>query len=250
MAAICPEGFIRPFSAGHLAYLVAFAALAGLFYWRRKALLQTPQPLFQALLVLTIAQQLLLYGSYWLSAGFDLAESLPLHISRVSSLLGIYWLWRRWDKAMDVLFFFGLFAYGSFLFPSRVHPICHPIGISFLINHAITILLPPLAMATGHWRPTKEGLRRAYLWFLVYLGAAWAVNRLVDGNYFYLKYRIVFQQMPEGLFLLFLAVFTFLLFSAAYAVTSACLRLLQPQRPALSAVRRPKEHLYTKQNAG
>ena len=102
MAAICPEGFIRPFSAGHLAYLVTFAALAGLFYWRRKTLLQNTQPLFKALLVLSIAQQLLLYGSYWFTTGFDLAESLPLISTDVVVLaidavaadgMDVSWLW-------------------------------------------------------------------------------------------------------------------------------------------------------------
>lgn len=45
-----------------------------------------------------------------------------------------------------MLCFFGLYAWTSFLYPSRVHGIFHPIGVSFFVNHVITLLLPYYGM--------------------------------------------------------------------------------------------------------
>src|SRR5690625_4093123 len=83
------------------------------------------------ILSFSISQQVLLYSWYIFETGFDVSEALPLHISRISSILGIIYLITKNQKVLDVLFYFGLFAYGTFFYPQRVYPVYHAIGVSF-----------------------------------------------------------------------------------------------------------------------
>lgn len=168
------------------------------------------------LLVISMIQQIGLYSWYIFETGFELGESLPFHISRVSSILGIVFLITQNKKVLNVLFYFGLYAYGSFFYPSLVYPAYHLMGLSFFINHAITILLPILVAIISDWRPSKDGVIYAYRWFLIYFTFVYFFNPLVDGNYFYLKYRPFFDSWPDSIYIPFILVFTFIIFIVGY----------------------------------
>lgn len=196
-----------------------------------KKVSERPEPLLRVILVISIAQQILLYGSC-IAEGFNWAEGLPLHISRISSLLGIAWLICRNNKIIDVLFFFGLFAYASLFYPSRVHPITHPIGWIFLINHIITILLPILAVYATNWRPTKEALFQAMKSFLVYLAAAMFTNKLTNGNYFYMTQRIAFDDIPLWQYTILSILMTYVIFTFGYLLGSLLIRAYRRKNPA------------------
>jgi hypothetical integral membrane protein (TIGR02206 family) len=148
-------------------------------------------------LLVSLLQQVLLYTWYYFETGFHPSVSLPLHISRISTLLGMVYLLTKNGRLMDILFYFSLFAYGSFLYPQRVYAIEHVIGQSFLINHIITLLLPFYASMAYGWKPAPFSYLKAYSAFLVYFAMVLIVNPLVDGNYFYLKYRPFFKDWPE-----------------------------------------------------
>lgn len=199
--------FIKPFDAQHAIYLGIFLVVLGLILSQHRKIKEDAEPVLATTLALSIMQVIILYGSY-IAEGFNWAEGLPLHISRVSTFIGILWLITRKPIFMDILFFFGLYAYGSFLYPSRVHPITHPIGISFLTNHIITILLPIIAVIAFDWRPTKKAFWHSTAWFLVYLAAAMFANALTGGNYFYMTKRIVFQNLPLWQYTVFMVFFT------------------------------------------
>ncbi|WP_456236502.1 TMEM164 family acyltransferase [Actinomyces culturomici] len=117
------------------------------------------------MLVVSLAQQCLLYGAY-LAAGWDWSEALPLHVSRISAILGIVYLATGSKRVMDVLFYFGLWSWFSFLYPSQVQPITNVFGWSFVINHTITLLMPVLAWVTTDWRPSRRALHRAFAWLV------------------------------------------------------------------------------------
>ena len=159
--------------------------------------------------------------------GFDVSESLPLHISRVSTLLGIVYLMTKNEKVLNVLFYFGLFAYGSFFYPQRVYPIYHAIGISFFINHAITILLPIFAAIAYDWRPHLRGVFKAYGWFLVYFVFVYFLNPLIDGNYFYLKYRPFFGSLPDSVYVPLVLIATLGIFFLGYYLSKIIRYLIE-----------------------
>lgn len=228
--------FIRPFDLQHAFYLGSFLIILSLVLLNHKKIAAKPEPIWRAALVLTIIQQFILYGSYLLE-GFNLAEALPLHISRVSSLIAIAWLVSRKTIFMDLLFFFGLYAYGSFFYPSRIHPITHPIGWSFLINHVVTILLPITVIIAGDWKPSKQSLYAAMRYFLLYLAAAMLANAWTGGNYFYMTRRIAFMHLALWQYTILIIAFTFMIFVVIYFISRKLINLYRRRHPSSHVTR-------------
>lgn len=141
-----------------------------------------------------------LYSWYAFETGFDLSEALPLQICRISTLLGIIFLITKNTKVLEIVFYFGLFAYGSFFYTSRIHPIYHVMGISFVINYTLTVLLPYFGYIAYQWSQKFKGFLKAYAYFLVYFFFVYFLNPLIDGNYFYLKYRPFFSNWPDYIY--------------------------------------------------
>lgn len=215
--------FIRPFDAQHAVYLGIFLIVLFLILAQHRRIKEQIEPVLGTTLALSIMQVIILYGSY-LAEGFNWAEGLPLHISRISTFIGIFWLITRKPIFMDILFFFGLYAYGSFFYPSRVHPITHPIGISFLVNHIVTILLPIISVIAFDWRPTKRAYWRSVGFFLIYLAAAMVTNALTGGNYFYMTKRIAFHDLPLWQYTIFVIFLTMAIFAAGFFAGNALIK--------------------------
>lgn len=208
--------YITTFGGHHLFYITMMLGLLALMIYYRKSIRKYSETFRKWLLVVAVAQQVLLYSWYIFETGFDISESLPLHISRISSILGIIFLITKNTSVMNVLFYFGLYAYGSFLYPSLVYPFYHAIGISFFVNHALTILLPIFAAIAYDWRPDLPSLFKSYGWFLVYFFFVYFLNPLIDGNYFYLKHRPFFGHWPDSLYIPAVLIATFLIFFIGY----------------------------------
>ncbi|MFD2043116.1 TIGR02206 family membrane protein [Ornithinibacillus salinisoli] len=216
--------FITPFDLHHFVYIFVVSVALVLLIGKREKVKENRNTIAMVILIISILQQIMLYSWYVFETGFDLSESLPLHISRINTLLVIYFLITKNSKVLDVLFYFSLFAYASFLYPQRVYAIYHIIGISFLVNHVITLLLPYFAYIAYRWRPNFIGLLKAYGFFLIYLMSVYFFNPLVDGNYFYLKYRPFFRGWPDYLYIPSIAIVTFLGFAIAYFIIRTIIR--------------------------
>ncbi|MGW9552476.1 TMEM164-related integral membrane acyltransferase [Citricoccus zhacaiensis] len=210
--------YIPLFGVDHLLALgTVLAAVALLLAFRRQVRELAPV-LRWGLLVLTLAQQVALYSYQALVAGWDWGDSLPLHISRVTTLILMAYLITGRRTVLEVGFYFGLYAYATFIYPQRIQPMDHLMGWSFLVSHAVTILVPVLAGIADGWRPTVRGLWRSYAWFLAYFGVVLGVNALTDGNYFYLKFRPFLQALPDPLYWLAACAATLALMWIGYAV--------------------------------
>jgi hypothetical integral membrane protein (TIGR02206 family) len=212
--------YIRPFDMDHIIYIGILIITLFLMLKNYNYVKINSKNIGNIILGISIFQQILLYSWYFLETDFDLSEALPLHICRISTLLGIYFLITKNTKVLDLIFYFGLFAYGSFLYPSRVYPIYHAIGISFLINHAVTLLLPYFGYIAFGWRTNLKGLIKSYIFFLFYFVFVYFLNPLIDGNYFYLKYRPFFKNWPEYIYVPTLLVFTLVIYIFAYRIVS------------------------------
>ncbi|GAA5162154.1 TIGR02206 family membrane protein [Ornithinimicrobium tianjinense] len=202
----------------HLIYATGLVLLAAaLLGWRERVRAHAGQ-VRTVLLVVVVLQQLTLYGFY-AATGWDNAESLPLHISRVSALLSLVYLATGSRRVMDVLFSFGLWAWASFAYPQNIQPVDNILGWSFFVNHAVTLLMPAFAWITTDWRPTVSGLRRALGWFAVYVAAAVVANALTGGNYFYQREKPLLPWLDQPYYLLASVAATVLLFWLGYAVS-------------------------------
>ncbi|HZK05422.1 MAG TPA: TIGR02206 family membrane protein [Actinomycetaceae bacterium] len=228
--------FISLFGPDHLMYMaIMLLCLAGLIFGRRWVRAHS-EPMRWVLMVISSAQFVALYLWYGLETGFDLAEALPIHISRISTILGIWFLATKNLKVLDVLFYFGLFAYFTFLLPQRIYPITHIIGWSFLISHIMTILLPIFAAVAYGWRPTIPALWRSFAWFLLYFAVVLMVNPAVGGNYFYLRDRPIpfMQDLPAIIYNSLSVIVTFAIFWIGYGISRVIVRNVSPE-PALVA---------------
>ncbi|MFC7403235.1 TIGR02206 family membrane protein [Citricoccus sp. GCM10030269] len=211
--------FIRLFGPDHLLALGTVVAVLVSMLLFRRSVRDHAGYLRWALLTLAILQQVGLYSYQAFVAGWDWGDSMPLHISRVTTLILIAYLITGKHAVLEVGFYFGLYAYATFLYPQRIQPMDHLMGWSFLISHAVTILVPIYAGIAEGWRPTRAGLWRSYRWFLVYFVAILGVNRLTDGNYFYLKYRPFFQELPDPVYWLAACAATLALMGLGYQVS-------------------------------
>lgn len=201
----------------HLLYAAGLVLVAVLLLTNRAWVREHATVVRRVLLVVLVLQQLTLYGFYAVT-GWDNAESLPLHISRVSALLGLVYLATANRKVMDVLFYFGLWAWASFSYPQNIQPVTNILGWSFWTNHVITLLMPAFAWITTDWRPSLSGLRRALGWFAVYLVVAVTVNALTGGNYFYQREKPLLPFVDQPWYLVLSVAATAVLFFLGYAV--------------------------------
>lgn len=204
--------------ADHRTYLAFYLTLLVLLLSARD-LVRRRQELVRGVLVLvSLAQQVVMYGHH-LARGDRWADALPLHICRVCTLLGLVWLLTGQDGAMQLVFYLGLFAYGSLAYPYGIEPRDHVMGWSFVVNHSLTLLLPVYAAVVAGWRPTLRGLGGSYLAFLGFLAVAERTNRRTGGNYFYLQDRPVLRTLSHRRYLAVTAAGTAVLFGAGYAVS-------------------------------
>ncbi len=207
--------FIKPFGLDHFIYLTIFLIIAGLFFVKRNKVTENKNTITKIILLTSILQQIVLYGSYFILEDFDISVSLPLHISRINTIMGILYLITKDKDIYKVISFTGFFALLSFLYPSQVHKISHPIGISFLVNHIITLLLPFYARICYEEEYPWDDKNFAFGFFLTYLLSVYTLNPLIDGNYFYLVNRPIsaLNGIPDLIYLVLCTVFAFGLFT-------------------------------------
>ena len=206
--------YIQLFSLSHWFYLIFFTICFFLLIKNQKIIALKPDRYRYSLLIISMIQQVILYFWYFDQKNFPISEALPLHISRVSSLLGILYLLTLNRRIMDIMAYFSTFAYLSFLAPAKIHPAYHALGLSFLINHVITIILPYFAIIAYKWKPSFKALINSYLCFIFYLLNLPLINQLTNGNYFYLNQRPlnIFQSLSLPTYIALLILATFCLF--------------------------------------
>ncbi len=206
--------YITLFNPDHIIYILGMILVGIALFIKRDALKEDRSKITAAILIVSVFQQILLYSSYYFILDFDLGESLPLQISRVNTILGIIFLITKNEKVFRVLALFGLFAWLSFLYPSRVYGITHPIGWSFFINHVVTLLLPFYGIIAYNMKIKTMDSLKVFPWFVLYVAVAYFVNMLTDGNYFYLKHKPIFAGLHDLFYIPLSLIFTLMLFMA------------------------------------
>lgn len=208
--------YIRLLGWEHFFYMSLILMMVFTLIVQRRRLYLYQDTLTKVVLSASLFQQFLLYAWYFFETGFDLGEALPLHLCRISSVLGIVYLITKKSLLMDVVFYYGLYAYASFAYPQAIYAPYHLLGISYLLNHTITLILPIVAYYAFDWRPKIEGLIISILSFLIYFVIAYYVNGVTGGNYFYLTNRPFLHALPAWQFNTLAVLITILGFCLGY----------------------------------
>ncbi|AYW47466.1 TIGR02206 family membrane protein [Tetragenococcus koreensis] len=181
----------------HFLYLfIIIALLTLLFCYQRQVKIYEKTVMWIVLLLALIQRGLSL--AYFISIGeYTLAEALPLHICRLVCLFIILQFFLQKDWLDQIIFFWGLFAYASFVYPVEISPLTHVMGITFVLLHSLNILFPLVRYFTVGFVPSFRGSLLAVVLFAIYLPLVAVFNELTDGNYFYLVERPFFHNMAS-----------------------------------------------------
>lgn len=203
-----PEYFYSPdapyvglYSVEHILYLIFCFVAIFLFVKYHGFVRKNRDTIGKIMLGIILFQQVfLMYGWYIFCTDLELKEGLPLYICRISSLLSIWYLIRKDNRVMDVIFYFSIYALISLFYPMSVYHFLHVNGISYTVNHLMTVLIPIFGAIAYGWKPGWKAFLRASIAFTVYLPVVIVANALTGGNYFYLVNRPFFHDMPALLF--------------------------------------------------
>lgn len=204
--------YIKLLGPDHLLYLGGLVFLIYLLFFKTSWIKERRALVDKVLIFVIIIQQLLLYGSYFIYTGFDLSESLPIHVCRICSLLVLTFLITKNPRVFEITTYFGLFALLSFIYPSKVYGLNHPIGYSFFICHATNFLAGSYGILIHDMKLRPGSQNRAFIGFLIYLSLVVLINPLVDGNYFYLKHKPVFAFLPDYIYIPLVSLATYAYF--------------------------------------
>ncbi len=229
--------YIRYYGGDHLFMLAVLAVIVVALIRMAPSARQQREKICRWLLGIQIAQQCLLYSWYVFCTGFDLAEALPFHLSRITSLLILIWLFTRRAPLLQYIFFFGLYAYPTFFWPTAVYPLYHALGLSFFINHIVTIALPIFVGIAYDYRPTVAGLHKTFLCFCVYLLVIDVFNEAFGYNYFYTEARpfAFLNSLPDPIFYAMVLGVTYGVFWLAYGIYNRAFGPRRAQNTTLQA---------------
>lgn len=208
----------------HIIYIIVLITAFSIIYRRRRRFKDHLPRIYFIFAVLGIIHQLMITSWYIFETGYDLTNALPLHICRVVVWFIILQSFVKRVWLTDAIFFFGLYAYGSFALPTAIHPPFHFVGWTFVLLHSIIIIyMFVIHWATG-WIPTFKGALRTFGLFLIYFAVILMVNALVEGNYFYLHDRPFLHDMVDGPYMILNVAGTFGVFLLGLVLSKILLK--------------------------
>lgn len=179
------------FSKGHLIPIGILIMFIVYMLKNKEAMNAKRKLIARAVASIMIAQQIILYGWYISSGNFSWGESLPLYLCRITTILSIVMLLNEEYGMFEVVYFWGLGGAsqalmtpdtGGFYFP-------HAMYFQFFMAHGGIIASVFIMMILYGYKPTFESFKKASKHMMIYLGATYLFNFIVDGNYCYLRYK-------------------------------------------------------------
>lgn len=219
--------YIKNGGFDHFVYVFLLLLLMAFLILNNDNLKENADPVYKSYFVISVLQQFVLYSWFFTETGFVLAEALPMHVSRLSSIIGLFYLATRNKKLLNVHFYFAIFAMLPFFVMAAINGFDHILGWSFFINHCITLSIPFLGYYATGWLPDKRSIHQAYFYFIIYLIAAHFTNQLTGGNYFYLTDRPIafLNDWPYVVYIITVLIAIYALFWLGYALFNGFVKL-------------------------
>ncbi len=183
------EQRVNLFDTSHIMFILSVIVIVGLFIYKLDVVKRNKDLTRKILIGISAIQLIALYSWSFLELGFSLEAGLPIHLCRMSSLLGMYFLITEDTRVFHALYYMSAFVIIAIMMPVNVHPIyTHVIGYSYQISHIMIILVWILGVLVYGYRPTFTIMHKAILALLIITLLVWRFNYLVgDGEYLYLR---------------------------------------------------------------
>jgi len=185
----------------HILYISCLIVAAFLLFRFKEFIYKNRKQFTVGILIVGLCQQVLQYSMFIVLPSYDLSNSLPLHISRINMIISITFLITKNEKLQKFILYFSAYSWLSFLYPEGIDTITHPLGISFLINHLITLLMPYYSVIAYQNKLQTTGRNKAFMWIIIYTIAMYFFNPLVGGNYFFIVDPHLFGFLPDIIYI-------------------------------------------------
>jgi len=120
---------------------------------------------------------------------WDFADSLPLHLCRLSSYLGIIAMLTKSKKIFEIAYFWSLGGVVSIMFPDILHGPDRYRYYQFVIYHILFFFMFMYMLFVLKFELTFKSFKKSYLILLaLVLFVIIPVNNIFDMNYMYLLY--------------------------------------------------------------
>jgi hypothetical integral membrane protein (TIGR02206 family) len=199
---------VNLFDFSHIMYLITVVVVVAWFATHLDWIKTNWSMVRKVMIGVSLVQVAVLYSWSFLELGFSLEAGLPIHLCRMATFLGLYFLFTEDTRVFHALYYMSAFAIVAILYPVNVHPIyTHAIGWSYQISHLMILLVWIVGVYQYGYRPTYKVLNWAILWFFLITLVVWRFNYWVgDGEYLYLRSdvnRPFFKSWPDLLWIAF-----------------------------------------------
>ena len=204
-----------PFNGTHFLFILSVFIIVFLFVWKLEYIRNKSNVFRFVFLGLSLVQVFVLYLWSGLELGFSIEAGLPIHLCRISTLMGLYFLVTLDKRVFNALFYTSFFALVAIFYPVNVHPIyTHVIGYSYQVSHILIILVWIMGVFVYGYRPTYKVMNYAILWFSLIMLFIWRFNYWVGkGEYLYIRSdvnRPFFKEWHDLLWILALLVVSYI----------------------------------------
>lgn len=184
----------------HVSYLLGISIILFLLFKFRNQIKENSGRVMIGILIFAVVQRIVSVSYYLIIGEFTVTDSLPLHICRLVCYLIIiqFFIKKKWLD--QVIFYFGLFAYASFVYPVGISPALHMLGMSFFMLHSLIIVYPIIRYFTNGFVPSLRGAFQSAILFAVYLTGMQLLNNAIGSNYFYTEDRPFLHDLSEPVY--------------------------------------------------
>lgn len=209
------ENRVALFGLQHLMYVVSVVLIVVLFILFLDKVKSNLPFIRKIMIVISLIQITALYSWSFIELGFSLEAGLPIHLCRLGSFIGLYFLITEDTRVFHALYYMSAFALVAIFYPVNVHPIyTHIIGWSYQISHLMIVLVWIMGVCVYGYRPSFNVMNKAILVFLLVTLLVWQFNYFVgDGEYLYLRgdvNRPFFKEMNDLLWIGFTMVLSYI----------------------------------------
>ncbi|QMS85799.1 TIGR02206 family membrane protein [Candidatus Xianfuyuplasma coldseepsis] len=118
---------------------------------------------------------------------WDFADSLPLHLCRLTSYLGIYIMFSKNTKVFEIAYFWSLAGVVSILFPDILHGADRYRYYHFMMSHILFFYMYMYLLFVLDFRLTFKSFKKSFITlFVLAVGIIIPINNIFNMNYMYL----------------------------------------------------------------